>query len=114
MSEAFLMGLVCLLSYIVGVVQTTLMMKDKQSDSVRRANDARESVTDEDLSTDKYNRDICLILALCLLVGGCVCKAPNGNYCDVARPITFSGDWDTRDTIHQIRQHNAVYRELCE
>lgn len=64
MTEAFLIGLACLLSYIVGIFQTKYSIKDeeenKQSDSIRRANAARESVVDGDesaISADIYNRD---------------------------------------------------------
>ena len=64
MSEAILIGLACLLSYIVGIFQTKYSIKDeeenKQSDSIRRANAARESVVDGDksaIATDVYNRD---------------------------------------------------------
>lgn len=64
MTEAILVGLACLLSYIVGIFQTKYSIKDeeenKQSDSIRRANAARESVVDGDesaISTDIYNRD---------------------------------------------------------
>lgn len=64
MTEAILVGLACLLSYIVGIFQTKYSIKDeeenKQSDSIRRANAARESVVDGDesaISADIYNRD---------------------------------------------------------
>ena len=64
MSEAILVGLACLLSYIVGIFQTKYSIKDeeanKQSDSIQRANSARESVVDGDesaISADIYNRD---------------------------------------------------------
>lgn len=60
MSEAILIGLACLLSYIVGVFQTKCSIKDEESDSIQRANAARESVVDGDqsaISADIYNRD---------------------------------------------------------
>jgi hypothetical protein len=64
MSEAFLIGLACLLSYIVGVFQTKYSIRNeeanKQYDSIQRANAARESVVDGDesaISADIYNRD---------------------------------------------------------
>lgn len=64
MTEAILVGLACLLSYIVGIFQTKFLAKDeeakKQSDSIQRANAARESVVDGDksaIATDVYNRD---------------------------------------------------------
>lgn len=64
MTEAILVGLACLLSYFVGVFQTKFLVKDeeanKQSDSIQRANAARESVVDGDksaIATDVYNRD---------------------------------------------------------
>lgn len=64
MTETFLIGLACLLSYIVGIFQTKYSIKDeeanKQSDSIQRANAARESVFDGDksaISADIYNRD---------------------------------------------------------
>lgn len=31
----------------------------------------------------------------------------------VAKTITYSATLDTEATVHQIRQHNAVYQELC-
>lgn len=58
--EAILIGLACLLSYIVGVFQTKCSIKDEESDSIQRANAARESVVDGDqsaISADIYNRD---------------------------------------------------------
>lgn len=64
MTEAILICLACVLSYIVGVFQTKYSIRDeeskKQSDSVQRANAARESVVDGDksaISADIYNRD---------------------------------------------------------
>lgn len=64
MTEAFLIGLACVLSYIIGIFQTKFLAKDeeskKQSDSIQRANAARESVVDGDesaISADIYNRD---------------------------------------------------------
>ena len=64
MTEAILIGLACVLSYIVGIFQTKFLEKDeeakKQSDSIHRANAARESVVDGDesaISADIYNRD---------------------------------------------------------
>lgn len=60
MMEAILIGLACLLSYIVGVFQTKCSIKDEESDSIQRANAARESVVDGDqsaISADIYNRD---------------------------------------------------------
>lgn len=46
------------------------------------------------------------------MLSGCVCKA-GGDYCVVAKTITYSATLDTEETVHQIRQHNAVYQELC-
>lgn len=64
MTEAILIGLACLLSYIVGIFQTKCSIRNeeanKRSDSIRRANAARESVVDGDesaISADVYNRD---------------------------------------------------------
>ena len=64
MTEAILVGLACLLSYFVGVFQTKFLAKDeeanKRSDSIRRANAARESVVDGDesaIESDVFNRD---------------------------------------------------------
>lgn len=64
MTEAILIGLACLLSYIVGIFQTKYSIRkeeaNKRSDSIRRANAARESVVDGDesaISADIYNRD---------------------------------------------------------
>lgn len=54
-----------------------------------------------------------LCFALLVVLTGCVCKAPTGDYCLITRTITYSGTWDTPDTVNQIRQHNAVYQELC-
>ena len=64
MTEAILIGLACLLSYIVGIFQTKYSIRNeeanKRSDSILRANAARESVVDGDesaISADVYNRD---------------------------------------------------------
>ena len=64
MTEAILVGLACLLSYFVGVFQTKFLAKDEEtnrkSDSLQRANAARESVVDGDksaIAADIYNRD---------------------------------------------------------
>lgn len=60
MTEAILVGLACLLSYIVGIFQTKYSIRNEESDSIRRANAARESVVDGDesaISADIYNRD---------------------------------------------------------
>lgn len=54
---------------------------------------------------------LCFVLFVAL--NGCVCKAPDGDFCMTARTITYSGTWDTPETVNQIRQHNAVYQELC-
>ena len=54
MTEAILIGLACLLSYIVGIFQTKYSIRNEeannQSDSLQRANAARESVVDGDKS----------------------------------------------------------------
>ena len=60
MTEAFLIGLACLLSYIVGVFQTKCSIRNEEADSIQRANAARESVVDGDesaIAADIYNRD---------------------------------------------------------
>lgn len=60
MTEAILIGLACLLSFIVGKYSIRNEEANKRSDSIRRANAARESVVDGDksaISADVYNRD---------------------------------------------------------
>lgn len=64
MTEAILIGLVCVLSYFIGVFQTRLFDRNEankeQSDSILRANAARDSVRNGDQSaieSDIYNRD---------------------------------------------------------
>lgn len=54
-----------------------------------------------------------LYAALFAALSGCVCKAPNGDYCQTTRTITYSATLDTTETVNQIRQHNAVFQELC-
>lgn len=64
MTEAILIGLTCVLSYFIGVFQTRLFDRNeanrKQSDSILRANAARDKVVSGDKSaieSDIYNRD---------------------------------------------------------
>ena len=34
--------------------------------------------------------------------------------CLIFRPITYSAKADTKETVRQVREHNAVYGALCE
>lgn len=54
------------------------------------------------------------ILFFGILSGLSSCARPTGDFCLIAKPITYSGYGDTEETIYQVRQHNAVYKELCE
>lgn len=40
-------------------------------------------------------------------------KLISGDFCAIADPIEYSALFDTQETIQQIREHNAVYDELC-
>lgn len=51
-------------------------------------------------------------LVALFLLSGCVCKV-EGDYCLITKTITYSASMDTPETVHQIRQHNAAYQELC-
>ena len=55
-------------------------------------------------------KTLCL-LAL-LVLSGCTYKT-DGDFCLIAKTITYSASMDTPATVHQIRQHNAVFQELC-
>lgn len=64
MTDAFLICLSCILSYFIGVFQIKYILRNeeanKQSDSIQRANAARESVVRGDksaIAADVYNRD---------------------------------------------------------
>lgn len=64
MTEAILIGLTCVLSYFIGVFQTRLFERNetsrKQSDSILRANAARDAIRNGDKSeieSDVFNRD---------------------------------------------------------
>jgi hypothetical protein len=37
----------------------------------------------------------------------------HASFCDVAKPISFSRLNDTAETIAAVKEHNAVYDELC-
>lgn len=39
--------------------------------------------------------------------------ATSGVPCQVLTPLTFSQSGDTAETVRQIREQNAVIRELC-
>lgn len=53
------------------------------------------------------------ILFFGILSGLSSCVRMTGDFCLVVKPISYSGSRDTQETIYQIRQHNAVYQELC-
>lgn len=64
MTEAILIGLTCVLSYFIGVFQTRLFDRNEanreQSDSILRANAARDAIRNGDKSeieSDVFNRD---------------------------------------------------------
>lgn len=52
------------------------------------------------------------LLATVLLLAGCN-QTVVSDYCLIAKPITFSGSGDTRETIRQVREHNAAYLTTC-
>lgn len=54
-----------------------------------------------------------LILAGCALLTPTPEINPSLVVCESFRVITYSRLNDTEETIRQIREHNAVYRELC-
>lgn len=60
MTEGILIFLVSVLCFVIGVIQTKLAMKNDETDSVHRANRARDSVVSGDesaISADFFNRD---------------------------------------------------------
>jgi hypothetical protein len=38
----------------------------------------------------------------------------HASFCEIAKKITFSRLNDTEQTIKEIKEHNAVFAELCE
>ena len=60
-----------------------------------------------------------LLLPMILIgTGACVTSstgiAIKGDYCRIAKPITFDGKADTAETITQIQLHNSQYMCVCE
>ena len=52
------------------------------------------------------------ILIAASLLAGCTTVAVDTS-CTAFRIIPYHGDTDSPDTIQRIREHNAVYRQLC-
>lgn len=56
------------------------------------------------------------LVSLSSLLTGCQTMTPTvvtDTSCDAYEPITWSSK-DTPETIHQVREHNKVYDELCQ
>lgn len=37
-----------------------------------------------------------------------------GDYCRIAKPITYDGKVDTQETVQQIEHHNSQFACVCE
>lgn len=64
----------------------------------------------------KHARLSALILPLILTSCASLTKIPAtsaASFCDIARPIQFSRLHDTAETIAAIKEHNAVYDQMC-
>lgn len=59
-----------------------------------------------------------LTLAVVLILTGCATTSSTGTAkvvpCASLDPITFSGSSDTGETIRQVREYNAVWKEICK
>lgn len=55
------------------------------------------------------------VLVLLSILPGCQTTGTTatGIPCQALEPITFSGAHDTPETIQQVREFNAVLKELC-
>lgn len=57
-----------------------------------------------------------MLLGIALMITACTAipETVTDVSCDVFRPITYSGQNDTPETIEQIRGHNAAWDAICE
>lgn len=57
--------------------------------------------------------EIARLLGLLLLLSAAGCAKTTDTACVAFQPIRYSPSRDTVETVTQVRQHNAAWKELC-